>query len=612
MFLAVVFAAMCAGAAAEQTTLSGPPVIAVVYPTDSLVVGPLDSTSIRGSVTPGSQLTINGQPVEVYRTGGFLAFLPVRPGPFVFQLRAENEFGRNTDSVLIFVADVRPISPDSGLRITGESLRPLWNRTIRPGDEISIGFQGTMGSRARFWIVSTTDSLGPYPMTELPHQPLGTFSSYRDHLTRLADSLPLLPARGNGQGRYHGIWRVPSGLDADTLWAIAQLIGGDNDADSISARAPGGLWPIESLPPRVVELTDSVQTLRMGPRLGYFTIFQPYGVRARWWGEAGPWTIIQPAPGYEAWIETVKTRLLPEGTPPPGSLIERLGTVSTPRSVRLEVGTSERLPFKVIVADDLINVHIAVFGATSNTDWIAQDPDDDLIADVAWSQTRPSLYEIDLRLSQPLWGYDARYENGRLIVEFRRPPDLDRGLSGLTVVVDAGHSADAGAIGPTGLKEKTANLSIARVLKRDLERKDVNVIMTRQGGEDVPLYDRPAIAVARGADLFVSVHNNSVPNGVNPFIRNGTGTYYYHPFSRDLARHVQRETLSETELGDYGVTHGNFAVIRPTQYPSVLVECAFIIIPEQEEMLTQRDFARRVAKGIVKGIERFLKERKDD
>ncbi|HSG98528.1 MAG TPA: N-acetylmuramoyl-L-alanine amidase, partial [candidate division Zixibacteria bacterium] len=348
---------------------------------------------------------------------------------------------------------------------------------------------------------------------------------------------------------------------------------------------------------------------RMGPRLGYLSIFQPYGVRARWWGEAGPWTIIQPAPGYEAWIETEKTRLLPEGTPLPGSLIDRLATVANDSTVRLDVATCERLPFKVRVADDLVSVHIVIFGATSNTDWIAQDPADDLIAKVSWSQTRPLVYEIDLELTRPVWGYDARYQNGTFVLEFKRPPEVKRGLTGLTIAVDAGHCADKGAIGPTRYEEKDANLQIAHALRYFLERKGAEVVMTRWGDEDVPLYDRPAKAVAAGADLFISVHNNSVPNGVNPYIKNGTGTYYYHSVSRDLAREVQHWTLDASGLDDYGVTHGNFAVIRPTQYPSILVECAFIIIPRQEEMLRREEFARRIARGITQGVQRFVHDR---
>ncbi len=47
---------------------------------------------------------------------------------------------------------------------------------------------------------------------------------------------------------------------------------------------------------------------------------------------------------------------------------------------------------------------------------------------------------------------------------------------------------------------------------------------------------------------------------------------------------------------------------RPTQYPAVLVECAFVIIPEHEAMLKTDKFRKTVAKAICKGIEKFLEE----
>ena len=138
------------------------------------------------------------------------------------------------------------------------------------------------------------------------------------------------------------------------------------------------------------------------------------------------------------------------------------------------------------------------------------------------------------------------------------------------------------------------------------------VVMTRTKDDDVPLYDRPAVAVSQSADLFVSVHNNAVPDGVNPYRRNGTSTYYYHAFSRDFAKHMHRRLVRATGLDDYGLTAGNFAVIRPTQYPSVLVECAFIILPEQEELLTTEDFIERTAEGIAAGISDFIRARLSD
>ncbi|MBI3871907.1 MAG: N-acetylmuramoyl-L-alanine amidase [candidate division Zixibacteria bacterium] len=589
--------------------LSGRPVIHVIYPADSQSIAAVDSTFIIGSVNPGSTLTINNRPVTVYRTGGFLGWLPVQPGGFVFRLKARNKSGSDSALVHVRIADARPIPSDSGAVIRTPSIHPTWNRTIRGGDEIPVSFDGTVGGAARFEILSRRDTLGPYPMIELKGQALTDFQVFRRDEASAPDDFSEPSAAPNGGGRYHGIWNVPEGVRGDSLRVRVSLRGRWKKRESATAFAPGVLIPVDGRPVRVVELTDSVQTLRTGPRLGYFTIFQPYGVRSRWWGEAGPWTILRPAPGYDAWIETEKTRLLPEGTPLPTSAIVRLSTSVEGQWVRLLVGTSERLPFKVTVDDDLRNVHVLIFGATSNTDWVEPDPKDDLIDNVVWSQTVPEVYQIDVRLTQPLWGYDAHYEDRRLVVAFRRAPVVKSGLSGLTIAVDPGHSADPGAIGPTGLMEKDANLRLATNLKAALEKMGARVVMTRTGDEDVPLYERPALALAGRADLFVSVHNNAVPDGINPLAHNGTGTYYYEPFSRALAKAVHRGVLTATGLDDYGLTQGNFAVIRPTQYPATLVECSFIIIPQQEEMLETEKFVTRTAQGIADGIADFVRER---
>ena len=615
---------------AESRSDDGPN-IQVVYPRENQEIGPVDSTFILGAVTPGSQLEINGVPVEVYRTGGFLAFLPVQPGPFKFRLRARLDRSRDSLIVPVVIADTRPIPADSGVRIRAGSVRPQWNRTIRAGDEITVGFDGTVGCTAKFWVKSKRDTFGPFSMTELRREPLASFDTYRRDALLERDSLGpeggIIPARG----RYAGIWKVPATRIEDTLRVIVELRGRSPSRPgkavpwpdsllgppsppaaitvAVQDTADGVLIPVDHFPPRVVELTDSVQILRMGPRLGYLTIFQPYGVRARWWGEAGPWTILQPAPGYEAWIETNKTKVLPDGTPLPSALIARLSTAASEGSVTLQVGTSERLPFKVTIDENLQEARILLFGATSNTDWVEQDPNDDLIEHITWSQIQPQIYEIGIKLTAPVWGYDARYDDRLFVVEFRRAPKVGEGLSGLTIAVDAGHSADPGAVGPTGLVEKDANLRLAQELKLDLESQGAKVIMTRVGDEDVPLALRPVLAVSQDADLFVSVHNNAVPDGINPRRRNGSATYYYHPFSGDLAKSVHRQLVKATKLDDYGLTRGNFAVIRPTQYPSILVECAFIIIPEQEELLTTEEFIERTASGIASGISDFVHER---
>jgi N-acetylmuramoyl-L-alanine amidase len=90
-------------------------------------------------------------------------------------------------------------------------------------------------------------------------------------------------------------------------------------------------------------------------------------------------------------------------------------------------------------------------------------------------------------------------------------------------------------------------------------------------------------------------------------VNNGVSTYYYHPHSEPLAEHVQKALARRIELPDFGLYYGNFAVIRPTEYPAILVECAFMMIPEQEALLRTENFQKKIAGAIVEGIKDFLR-----
>ena len=84
-----------------------------------------------------------------------------------------------------------------------------------------------------------------------------------------------------------------------------------------------------------------------------------------------------------------------------------------------------------------------------------------------------------------------------------------------TLVIDAGHGGhDAGAVGAFS-KEKTINLNVALAFGRYVERncRDVRVIYTRKSDVFVTLHGRADIANKAKADLFISIHTNSLPKG---------------------------------------------------------------------------------------------------
>jgi N-acetylmuramoyl-L-alanine amidase len=96
---------------------------------------------------------------------------------------------------------------------------------------------------------------------------------------------------------------------------------------------------------------------------------------------------------------------------------------------------------------------------------------------------------------------------------------------------------------------------------------------------------------------------------VNPFINNGTSTYYYHPHSVDLAQSLQRELLAELGLKDIGYGRADLALVRPTWMPAVLTETSFMMVPEQEAGLKNPAWLERIAKAHVRGLEAFARQR---
>ncbi|MGH3112424.1 MAG: N-acetylmuramoyl-L-alanine amidase family protein, partial [Gaiellaceae bacterium] len=98
---------------------------------------------------------------------------------------------------------------------------------------------------------------------------------------------------------------------------------------------------------------------------------------------------------------------------------------------------------------------------------------------------------------------------------------------------------------------------------------------------------------------------------VNPFENHGSAVFYYQPQSLPLARAIQGELLAVLGLPDFGVGLGNLALARPTEMPAVLTEAAFMMLPEQEELLRTPEFQQREAEAIRRGIERFLRESRE-
>ena len=219
------------------------------------------------------------------------------------------------------------------------------------------------------------------------------------------------------------------------------------------------------------------------------------------------------------------------------------------------------------------------------------------------------------------------------------------------LVIDAGHGGkDNGASGKIS-KEKNINLNIALAFGRMVEANcpDVKVVYTRKTDVFVTLQGRANIANRHKANLFISIHTNSMPPGVTaPF---GTETYtvgmhsgkenlavakrensvimqesnyraIYQNFdpnrsesyiifefmqdrnmkqSVELARHIQTAYGTQGRKNK-GVHQAGFLVLRATGMPSVLTEVGFISNPEEERFLNSKEGVQKLARALYNGF----------
>ena len=230
-----------------------------------------------------------------------------------------------------------------------------------------------------------------------------------------------------------------------------------------------------------------------------------------------------------------------------------------------------------------------------------------------------------------------------------------------TVVIDPGHGGrDPGAVGRKG-KEKDINLKVALKLGRLIQNncKDVDIVYTRQKDVFVTLNRRAQIANNAKADLFISIHTNSVAKGRTVrgtetytlglhrtddnlevakkensviliesdyeqryagFNPNSSESYIIFEFLQDknmeksvqLATYIQKQFKNTAKRIDKGVHQAGFLVLRETSMPGVLVELGYISTPDEEKYLLSEAGTDALAKSIYQAFISYRKQTNPD
>ena len=227
-----------------------------------------------------------------------------------------------------------------------------------------------------------------------------------------------------------------------------------------------------------------------------------------------------------------------------------------------------------------------------------------------------------------------------------------RGTRSLVIAIDPGHGGqDPGAVGLNGNREKDVTLAISRELARQINATPgLKAFLTRDADMFLPLGNRARLARGAKADMFISIHADAAEN------RNARGSSVYvlslkgassqrarwladKENRADLiggARYKQADTMLTSVLldltqsghmrasedagneilsglkriGNHHKPHierANFAVLRTSDMPSMLVETAFISNPEEEKRLVDPAFQKQLARAVLDGVDTYFR-----
>ncbi|MCM1025090.1 MAG: N-acetylmuramoyl-L-alanine amidase [Roseburia sp.] len=172
------------------------------------------------------------------------------------------------------------------------------------------------------------------------------------------------------------------------------------------------------------------------------------------------------------------------------------------------------------------------------------------------------------------------------------------------VAIDPGHGGEDEGCSGDGVQEKDINLEVAQRLAVRLRDMGFDVILTREDGEkEISLKERVDLAEEKGADIFVSIHQNASEKAVSS--AKGIETWYCgrDRDCRRLAQLIHKGALGKTKARERELQESReLYVIRETSMPACLIETGFLTNAEERKQLCDADYQEKLAEGIAEGI----------
>lgn len=575
---------------AQEKTAPADAPITVQYPYENMKVSRgAKSIFIFGRVNLASPivLDINGENIPVHDNGAFVAFLPITPGEFTFLLTAANK-----DTTVRAVRHVTVPGTDINIYTEKAAFDPeeIFPRTpveMLPGDTLDLYARGTPGAQ-----VTAT---------------LSGFKNGKNIALKESSTTP-------------GVYRAQFIIDPEQKPKSAKVTyrmknGPDKTSAKITAKEKIKILSTqESL--RTAEITSPGVKIRKIPTASgnLYPFYRAYG-RARITGRLNNQYRLWLNDEESAWLEMDKFNN-PDTTPVPNNHIQEMTITVLSDKTRLIFSGVRAVPVSIHEFNNRLELTF-YYTETFDENFTA-DTTSPILEKSTWTQPQPNtvLFKIYFKEGQLPWGHAYDFEDGNFTLDLMHTPQLTptakKPLTGARILLDAGHSPRRkvpydGAIGPTGFLEYEATLALAEELKPLLEEQGATVILTRHGNNRKSLQERYEQALAENAHIFVSLHYNALPETVNPLARpRGYSVYYNYPHSFKLAQAVYQSFTKNVKLPDNGMIANDILFIpRIPQMPSILVENAYLILPEQEEMARTEEGRHSLVQALYEGILNF-------
>ncbi|MBU2447316.1 MAG: N-acetylmuramoyl-L-alanine amidase [Bacteroidetes bacterium] len=596
------------------------PQVKIVHPSAGTVLNTQNGFCyVLGTVTPSNaKLFINGDEAQIEQDGAFIHYTRViyESQDLIIQLPDSSTLPVNayldfkliangvTDEFKHYVKTNLPLvtsSPEILQVDVSFSNQPNVNQKLLPGEVIDLKIKATPGCNAAFSISGVKEQ---FPMVE-------TFITNEFYLGEAIFGSGFVQSSDTVKGIYEGHFILPN-----ENWKERRLTVhfSHEKLGKLDYALPGTITINQSLQYDIVELLDEPNLVvgRTAQGLGY-KLFLPGGIKAICDGEIQDWLRLRLAKNEIVFVPRSSVKFLPAGSSIPKSSIEVVRTKNEEDHVRVEIGLRERLPFEIKQLSNPLRLSVKIFRAVSDIDWIFYDRSQSLVENIEWSQTSEDILELSIDLNQKLlWGYSFEYEGNILILKIKKSPQISKKwlffgnpLEGRKIVLDPGHNPDFGSVGPRNVKEKDVNLQITLKVKELLEKEGAKVFLTHSG-EGISLRQRKQKVLSFNPDVSISIHNNALPEGVNPFEHNGSSVYFYNANAKLLAESIHKNLLQQLKLKDFGLYWDNLYMCRIPETVAILIEPAFMIIPQQEKLLSSDEFQYKIAEAVKNGLEEFF------